>query len=284
MTGRIPKHTARLAAALFAASALAAVTAGSASAALIYDNIPAPLPAGMNSWPFQAEQTSQFGGLLRFEGEARKNPTVTVGMSSWACQQGTWQSGCVSAPGATFPEEVTLSIYEAGPGGEPKLPALKSVTLPFQMPYRPSASAKKCKGENAGNWYHRATANVPFECFNEKAFKITFRDVEVTLPQEAIIGVAYDTSQYGPNPKGTLACESEAAGCPYDALNVAVRGSWELDTAPTVGHDPLPGDVYLDSTGAGNYCENASAVGTFAISQNCWTGEQPAIEVKASKK
>src|SRR5580693_1450733 len=165
MTGRIPTQAARLAAALFAASALATVTAAAASATVIYDNIPTPFPAGMNSWPFQAEQTSEFGGLLRFEGTALKNPTVTVGMSSWACQQGSWQSGCVSTPGATFPEEVTLNVYEAGPGGEPKLPALKSVTLPFQMPYRPSANARKCKGANAGNWYHNATTNVPFTCF-----------------------------------------------------------------------------------------------------------------------
>jgi hypothetical protein len=54
MTGRIPKHAARLAAALFAASALAAITAGAANATLVYDNVPYPFPAGMNSWPFQA--------------------------------------------------------------------------------------------------------------------------------------------------------------------------------------------------------------------------------------
>jgi hypothetical protein len=284
MTGRIPNRAPRLAAALFAATVLMAITAGAASAKVVYNNIPKPFPAGMNSWPFQAEQTSEFGGAVRFEGATLENPTVTVGMSSWACQQGTWQSGCVTAPGATFAEEVTLSIYEVGPGGEPKFPALKSVTTSFQMPYRPSANAKKCTGENAGNWYHKATANVPFSCFNEKAFKIAFPNVEVKLPQEAIIGVAYDTSNYGPNPKGAQPCDTETAGCPYDSLNVAVRGSWELDRTPSVGQDPLPSDVYLDSTTAANYCENTGAVGTFAISENCWTEEQPAIEVKASRK
>jgi hypothetical protein len=284
MTGRIPKRAARLGAALFVATALVAITAGAASATVVYNNIPKPLPAGMNSWPFQAEQTSAFGGAVRFEGAALEHPTVTVGMSSWACQQGTWQTGCVTTPGATFPEEVTLSIYEVGLGGEAKLPALTSVTLPFQMPYRPSANARKCTGANAGLWYHKATANVPFTCFNEKAFEITFPNVEVKLPQEAIIGIAYDTSSYGPSPKGAQACDSETAGCPYDSLNAAVRGPWELDRTPSVGQDPLPGDVYLDSALAANYCENAGGVGTFAISKNCWTEEQPAIEVKASKK
>jgi hypothetical protein len=284
MIGRIPTSAAKLAAALLAATAIAAVAAGAASARVVYNNIPKPFPAGMNSWPFQAEQTSQFGGLVQFKGNDLTDPTVEVGMSSWACQQGTWQSGCVTNEGATFPEEVTLSVYEVGVENAPKLPALKSVTRTFQMPYRPSADAKKCSGEDAGLWYHKATANVPFTCFNEKAFKITFPDIATTLPRDAIISVAYNTSDYGPNPIGTKPCDAEAAGCPYDSLNVAVRGGWELNPSPSVGSDPLPSDVYLSSTGAGNYCENPAGVGTFAVSQNCWSGEQPAIEVKASKK
>jgi hypothetical protein len=284
MIGRIPKRAAKLAAALLAATAVAAVAAGAASAGVVYNNIPKPFPAGMNSWPFQAEQTSQFGGLVQFKGNALEDPTVAVGLSSWACQQGTWQSGCVTAEGATFPEEVTLSIYEVGAENAPKLPALESVTGTFQMPYRPSANVKKCTGADAGLWYHKATANVPFKCFNEKAFKITFPAIAMTLPRDAIISIAYDTTDYGPNPIGTKACDAEVAGCPYDSLNVAVRGSWELNRSPSVGSDPLPSDVYLSSTSAGNYCENAAGVGTFALSQNCWSNEQPVIEVKASKK
>jgi hypothetical protein len=280
----IPKMAVKLAGVLVAATAVVAFSAGAASASVVYNNIPKPLPAGMNSWPFQAEQTSEFGGVVQLAGTARKNPTVVVGMSSWACQKGTWQSGCVTEPGAKFPEEVTLSIYEVGAENEPKLPALKTVTLPFQMPYRPSANAKKCTGENAGLWYHKATRNVPFKCFNEKAFTVAFPNLGVTLPQQAIIGVAYNTSNYGPDPVGPQPCDETEAGCAYDSLNVAVRGSWELSPAPSVGSDPLPEDVYLDSTTSGNYCEDPAGVGTFAISQNCWVGEQPAIEVKASRK
>jgi hypothetical protein len=56
MTGRIPNRAARLAATLFAATALVAVTAGAASAKVVYNNIPKPFPAGMNSWPFQAQK------------------------------------------------------------------------------------------------------------------------------------------------------------------------------------------------------------------------------------
>ena len=280
----IPRMAVKLAGALAAAAALMALAAGVANASVVYNNIPKPLPAGMNSWPFQAEQTSEFGGLVQLAGTARKDPTVTVGMSSWACQKGTWKSGCVTEPGATFPEEVTLSVYEVGAENAPKLPALKTVTAAFQMPYRPSANAKKCTGEDAGTWYHKATANVPFKCFNEKAFKIAFPGLGVTLPQQVIIGVAYNTSNYGPDPFGSQPCDATEAGCPYDSLNVAVRGSWETHPSPSVGSDPLPEDVYLDSTTSGNYCEDSSGVGTFAISQNCWTGEQPAIEVRANKK
>lgn len=284
MTGRIPTRAARLAAALLATTAIVALTSATASATVVYNNIPKRLPAGMNSWPFQAEQTSEFGGLVQFAGSARKNPTVLVGMSSWACQAGTWQSGCVTAEGATFPEEVTLNIYEVGPENTPKLPALKSVTLPFQMPYRPSANNKKCTGEETGLWYHKATAKIPFKCFNEKAFRIAFPALGITLPSQAIISVAYNTSNYGPNPIGAAPCEAEVAGCPYDSLNVAIRGSWELSRVPSVGSDPAPADTYLNSLTAGNYCEAPGGVGTFAVSQNCWNEEQPAIEVKALKQ
>jgi len=285
MTGMIPKRAAKLVAAILAATAVVAVAAGTASAnTIIYNNIPSPFPAGMNSMAFQATQTSEFGGQVQFEGATLVNPTVVVGMSSWACQTGTWNwpaegSKCYTAAGAKFSEPVTLNIYEVGPGNAPKLPALKSVTQTFQMPYRPSASTK-CKGAEAGKWF----SVVGKECFNEKAFKITFKNLGVALPRKAIISVAYNTSNYGPEPIGPKPCDTESGGCPYDALNVAVRGSWEAEPrTPTVGSDPLPESDYIKSATAGNYCENPGGVGTFAISQNCWTEEQPAIEVTGSE-
>jgi hypothetical protein len=281
MSGRIPRIARTSVVAILIVIGVLAAVAGTASAGVIYNNVPTPFPGGMNSQPFQAQQTSEFGGQVQFAGTQRARPTVTVGMSSWACQSGNWhENDCVSAMGAKFSEPVTLKIYAVGAGNVPGA-QLATVTQTFQMPYRGSANHKKCPQtgpEETGKFFFKG------ECLHERAFKITFPHVAVTLPEKAIISVAYNTSQYGPSPYGALACESEAAGCPYDALNVAVRGSWEATPVPSVGSDPLADGVYINSTTAADYCNNPGGVGTFAISQECWTGEQPAIEVKASKK
>ena len=281
MTGRIPRGARRAAAVLMAAGGVLAMSAASASAGIIYNNVPNPFPGGMNSQPFQAQQTSEFGGQVQFAGSERGHPVVTVAMSSWACQSGAWYSdNCVSAKGSTFSEPVTLNIYAVGAENAPGA-LLGTATQTFQMPYRPSSNKKRCPGtgpEESGRFYAKG------ECLHEQAFKITFPAIAVTLPATTIISVAYNTSQYGPHPYGELPCESEAQGCPYDALNVAVRGSWEEHPLPSVGSDPLPADAYINSATAADYCSNPGAVGTFGISQGCWTGEQPAIEVKASRR
>ena len=282
MTGRIPRRTGTLMCAVLCAAAALAVAAGTAAGAeFIYDNIPSPFPSGMSSMAFQATQTSEFGGQVQFAGTVRARPTVTVAMSRWACQSGNWyEDDCVTSPGATFTEPVTLNVYAVGAEGAPGA-LLASVTQTFQMPYRPSANHTKCPQtgpEESGKYFRKG------ECLHERAFRIVFPHVPLKLPEKAIITVAYNTSQYGPHPYGALPCESEPQGCPYDSLNVAVRSpAFEATPVPTVGSDPLPEDAYLSSITAGNYCENPGGVGTLAISKNCWTNEQPAIEVKASK-
>ncbi|HYM54661.1 MAG TPA: hypothetical protein VES97_04820 [Solirubrobacteraceae bacterium] len=262
-------------------AALAATAGTAAGAQVIYNNIPLPFPGGMSSMAFQATQTSEFGGQVQFAGALRARPTVTVVMSSWACQSGNWfENDCVTSPGATFTEPVTLNVYEVGAGGAPGA-LLASDTQTFQMPYRPSANHVKCPQtgpEESGRFFLKG------ECLHERVFKILFPNVPLNLPEKAIITVAYNTSQYGPAPYGALACESEPQGCPYDSLNVAVRNpGFEATPVPTVGSDPLPEDAYISSITAGNYCENPGGVGKLAISKNCWTQEQPAIAVKATK-
>jgi hypothetical protein len=60
-------------------------------------------------------------------------------------------------------------------------------------------------------------------------------------------------------------------------------------TGPSVGTDPLPEEVFLNSQGSAYYCENAApghfaATGTYPsgpkAGKGCWLYEQPAIEVK----
>jgi hypothetical protein len=276
MSGRIPARAKRLSATLLAAGACLAVSASVANAAMIYNNIPAgPLAGNLPSVGFEATKTSEFGGEVGFSNARRTNPSVAVVMSSWACEQGSWTwpssgSKCQTVMGATFSQAVTLNIYAVGPGNAVGA-LLKTATQTFAMPYRPSAS-RYCVGSSAGDYI------IKNQCYHGKVFKITFENLGVTLPTAVIIGVAYNTSDYGVTPQRPQPCNSQSGGCPYDSLNVAVREATE-SYAPTAGSDPLPESVFINSQTAGNYCENPGGVNTFAESKNCWTGEQPVFEV-----
>jgi hypothetical protein len=280
MTGRIPARTAKLAAAILAASALMAVAAGAASGAMLYNNIPAPLPGNLPSVGFEASQASEFGGQVQFATSTQmKDPTVAVVMSSWACQKGTWNwpkegKKCETAAGAKFSQPITLNIYAVGAGDEPGA-LLATVTQTFEIPYRPTASSK-CSGPSLGKWFFKGT------CFNGKAVVIKAEFLGLTLPAKAIIGVAYNTSDYGAVPQRPQPCNTESGGCPYDSLNVGVREAGE--GGPTIGSDPVPADAYINSTTPGNYCGNPGGVGKFALSTGCWTEEQPAFKVYKTVK
>jgi hypothetical protein len=276
MTQRIPK----LAAAMLAATVVAAIAAGTASAAktLIYNDIPSPLPGNLASQPFQAQQASEFGGQVEFEPGTWKNPTVKITMSSWACVTGTWNEGnCGTPAGSKFAWPITVSLYNVEPDNSVgTLIARASKT--FKMPYRPSANFAKCNGANAGKWYSNASAS----CFNGKAFKISL-GLKANLPAKAIISVAYNTSGYGAEPQGyATACSSKPEGCFYDSLNVALA-----EESPTAGAAPTRGEekAYINSATPGVYCDGGAAgTGTFRLdspSAGCWGEYQPAIEVKA---
>jgi hypothetical protein len=277
MTKRIRGGASKLTLAMLAATAVLAVSAGAASAASepVYNNIPSPLPGNLPSLGFEANQTSEFGGQVGFEGTARKNPTIKVTMSSWGCVTGHWYEGnCGTPAGTKFEWPLTISIYEVGPENSVgSLIARASKT--YKMPYRPSANFAKCNGADAGKWYSTASK----ACFNGKAFNISIGLKVAKLPENVIIGVAFNTSEYGAEPQGTAPCSGSSGGCPYDSLNMAVREAGE--GGPSLGSDPASADAYINSTTAGNYCENPGGVGTFALSKNCWTEEQPAFEVKA---
>jgi hypothetical protein len=253
---------------VLALSAILATSAASANAALVYDNIPTPLPGNLPSQAYEATQTSEFGGQVQFAGTARRNPTVTVTMSSWGCQSGHWYSNnCATARGAGFTHPITLKVYAVGPGNTVGY-LLATRTQTFRIPYRPSADPT-CTD---GRW--RAS---PTQCYNGKAANITFNLSSLTLPNKAIVSVAYNTTHYGYAPIGeSPACFTSSAGCGYDSLNVGVTAP------PTTGSDPLPADAYLNSSTGGQYCDGgAGGTGTFRLDAGCWTGSQPAVRVKA---
>jgi hypothetical protein len=275
MTGKIPK----VAAAMVTAGVLLAVAAGTASAekTVVYNHIPSPLPGNLPSVGFEANQASEFGGQIEFAAGTWKNPIVTVTMSSFACVTGNWNKGdCGTPKGSTFSWPVTVSAYKAEPDNSVGA-LIARATKTFNMPYRPSADYAKCNGANAGKWFNKADTS----CNNGKAFKIKVGLV-AKLPAKVIIGVAYNTSDYGAEPQAPQPCNSKPEGCFYDSLNVAVATG-----APTVGAAPLLAEEkdYFNTVTAGNYCDaGAAGTGTFRLdspSAGCWEEYQPAVEVKA---
>jgi hypothetical protein len=265
MTGRIPARAAKLAAATLATGAILSAGAGAAGATTVYNNIPNPLPGNMASEAFEATQASEFGGQVELTGVARKSPTVTVTLSSWACQNLQAGAACHTTPGSTFEWPITLNLYAVGAENAPA-EKLATLTQTFAIPFRPSAS-KKCtpNAEGAVGWGPN--------CFHGKTHNIKFHLPGVSVPTKVIISVAYNTSDYGYAP-------THGPDFGQNSLNVAVRETAEPGTV--VGTQPAPKDAYINSATAGNYCENPLAVGTFAVSKGCWTGEQPSFAVTAS--
>jgi hypothetical protein len=277
MTGRIPVMAAKLAAALLAATAISALAAGAAGASptVIYNNLASPFPGNVPSEAIEATSTSEFGGQVEFAGPSLTTTKVTVAMSSWACQSGGAEDGsCVTSPGAKFEWPVTLRVYTVGAGNAVGT-QIARLTKTFKMPYRPSANAG-CTGEHLGGW------KAMGKCFHGRLFRIAFVLRGVTLPSKAIISVAFNTTDYGAEP-------THVPG-PYDSLNVG-----GMEGAPSVGADPQPESVYINSTWTGAYCDaGAAGTGSFrfdpALPGSCLPGYdgfdkeglQPAIEVATS--
>jgi hypothetical protein len=250
-------------------------TASVASGAVVYDNVPSPLAGNYISQAFQATQTSEFGGQARLDGTDRQDPTITVTMSSWACQSNP--NPCTTTPGATFSHPITLNLYGVLPSGEPGS-LIASVTQTFNIPFRPSAEPAIC-GQSGGNGNRWSQSDTLATCFNGFANNITF-DLAgrgITLPDRVIVALAYNTQTYGENPTGTDG--------PYNSLNVGLAGP------PTVGSLPRVDDAYINSTNDGNnqYCGNGGPFNIFRLSAGCWWDSapgasdlQPMVEINAT--
>ena len=264
-------------AALLAASAGFATHASASTLAsdpdVLYKSTVTPLPGNLPSVGFQANQVSEFGNQIRMTKTANPVSNVTVTMSSWACQSGTWQSACVTKSGATFNEPITLNLYNA-PATGTIVPGslIVSVTKTFTIPYRPSANAVKCPSAPT-EWFDGR------QCDNGKAHNIVFSlaTLHITLPQDIVFGIAYNTTTWGYHPIGTQPCDSTPQGCPYDSLNVALS---QDPKNVTKGHDPDTGKLWWNTATATNYCDSGAAgYGFFRLDSpnvpSCWGVNSP---------
>ncbi len=258
--------------AAFAISAFAAVPF--ASGAVVYDNIATPQPGNVPSEAFEATSTSEWGGQVQLAGTERKEPKVTVLMSSWGCQNGG-NATCQTAPGATFTHTITLNLYAVQPDQSPGA-LLASKTGVFAIPYRPSADLVHCSG---GPWYDAASGN----CYNGYATPISFNFAGdgVTLPDNVIVTVVYNTSNHGYAPMGAQPCQTQSGGCGYDSLNVGAQTA-----GPVVGSIPsdLIDDTYAASSWGGAYCDNTPSDSLRlddCTPGNGWADYQPSFRISA---
>jgi hypothetical protein len=234
--------------------ALAATGTGAAPTVL-FDSIPVPYPGGFPSLGYQATQTNEFGDHIQLVASGQKLGTAVLSLTNWACENdftpngsGGWTpdraSGepCISAPGTSFEHPITLNLYNVDTSGS--VPALGSLitskTEDFDILFRPSSDFANC-GDT--RWYDP----VAGACYNGYAFNITFdfSGDNITLPQDVIYSVVYNTQTYGPAPIG--------AGGPYNSLNVSLT-----DADPSIGVDVEEDALFWNTETAGWYADGGT--------------------------
>lgn len=231
------------------------VVASSASAAssVVYNAVPSTLPPNMASLGFQATQTSEFGDYVHLAGTNRVLNTVTVTMSDWALFADYSTTAPYSSNSVSWTHPITLSVYSnhLGANGVPDtLLAIKTQSV--TIPWRPVGDESCPIAYGVHQW--KASDG---SCNNGIAFNATFdlTSLNVTLPSDVIVKIAYDTESYGVAPIG--------ANGPYNSLNVGVEG------LATIGTDDNIGNVFWNTSTAAWYTDGGdTGVGVFRQDTN----------------
>lgn len=239
---------------LFAALVLSAAVFGQGA---VYNSIPNTLAPSYPSQPFQAQQTAEFGDFVHLGPGNRTLNTVTFTMVNWALQSTPANvTYCTNNPGLCdangFLHPFTITLYNPGtgtPGTRNVGSVITTATQTKRVLWRPAADPT-CA--NPTQW--RASDSL---CYNGYAFNLTFdlSSLGVTLPNDVIVGIAYNTQSYGAAPIGVDG--------PYNSLNVSAVGN------VTAGTDDNSDYVYWNTSTAGYYTDGGAAgVGVFREDSN----------------
>jgi hypothetical protein len=232
------------------------------SSAVVYDAISNPLPPNMPSVGFQATRTSEFGDHIHLAGTNRGLKTITITMSDWALYSDYSSDARYMGNSATWSHPITINVYNnhLGANGAPDT-LLATLTQMSTIPWRPVADPT-CLGGTA--W--KASNGT---CYNGFAFNITFdmSSLNITLPNDIIVGVAYNTQNYGVAPIGVTG--------PYNSLNVGVEGS------ATVGTDDNIDRIFWNTSTPGNYADSGTAGAGVFREDTGWTPYTVPIQITA---
>ena len=215
-----------------------------------------PLPPNAASVGHEAAATSELGDLVRLSGAAHFIDSVTVTMSSWAIRS----DYPVSSPlGFTHP--VTLKLYAVDrTGPAPKAgPVVAVLTHGFLIPWRPEPAAASTSPlrpwlARDGNYYTGLAFNLTFD----------LGALGLTLPDEVIFGVSFNTEHYGSAPVGVPG--------PYNQLGVVVA-----HVPPAPGTDVEPDAIFWQTADATSYADGGLAGVNRFRSDTGWTPYKPAI-------
>ena len=178
-----------------------------------YNSIPSKVSGNVASIGFEATQTIEFGDAVALSGKNRTLSSMTVLLSSWACESGAWNGTCQTTPGATFTVPITFTIYD-GTGTT----ALATTVQNVAVAYRPSASAQ-CVGGDAGKWYNSKDKT----CYNGFPQTVTTVMDPMTLPDNVIWSAVRHVQH-----------ERQRVG----ACRLAQRRGLQLPQRPVLGHRP----------------------------------------------
>ena len=229
----------------------------------VYDAITSPLPGNVPSVGFQATQTSQFGDYVHLAGTDRVLETLTVTMSDWALFSDYSADPRYSENTVSWSHPITVNVYSnhLGANGAPDT-LLATKTENVTIPWRPAADPT-CTTPTA--W--RADNG---QCYNGLAFNAVFdlASPTVTLPNDVIVGIAYNTQSYGSAPLG--------APGPYSSLNVGAQSG-----PATVGTDDNTDNVFWNTSTAAWYAD-AGPAGFFRQDTNWTPNGTLSIKITAS--
>lgn len=182
----------------------------------VYNALPSVSPVtNYPSQAFQAQQTAEFGDYIHLGGTARTLNTVTVTMSDWALYSDYSSDTRYSGDSTNWTHPITLNVYSNHLDGN-GVPDQKiaTVTQNISIPWRPVPDGCDATGwtDSAGHCNHGLAFNATFD----------LSSLNVTLPDDIIVSVAFNTQTWGYSPIGS-------AG-PYNSLNVAVPNNQAVAT------------------------------------------------------
>ena len=224
-----------------AQSALAPAARADGGEVVIFDSIPDTIPQNWASQGAQAYKMQEFGQRLQLGGTARQVASVTVGFSSWTCENWATSDPCSTTPGTSYELPVTINIYASGTDGTAG-GLVATTTETIEVPFRPSPYGAPCSGT-------QLSLDGGATCTSGIAFTADFSFASrPTLPSDVIVAVVYNTQSVGPAPTGVKS--------PSNSFNVALEGV--VSTGSVADSDS---SVYVNSNNAKWYTADETGSG-----------------------